>query len=252
MKVRAFVALIAAVCCSSLPARAQAPFEVNAQVALSSLISLTDGHLSTIADALKGVASTPAAQSGQWDAVAIPLRQVAGLNVSALLTFATPDGTYWTLDGGKQKANIRDRDYFKRAMSGQTVVGELVTSRATGKPAAIVAVPIRTATGEIAGTLGAAVFLDALSAQVKKEMGIGPDYIFWAIDATGKIAVHSDPTNIFMEPGKMSADLARVRDQMLSNEEGTIAYVYRGGHRTVVYRKSPLTGWRYGFGIISP
>jgi hypothetical protein len=251
MKLVAFTAA-ALLACWSLPASAQAPFEVSADVALSSLISLTDAHLRTVADTLGALAATPGVQRADWDAVKDPLRQVAALNVPAILTFSRPDGTYWALNGGRQSANIADRDYFKRAMHGDVVVGELVTSRSTGKPVAIIAVPIRSANGSVVGVLGAAVFLDALSAQIKKEMGVGRDYIFWAIDGTGKIALHSDPSNIFVEPGRMSPELARVRDEMLANDSGTTAYVFRGTHRTVVYRKSALTGWRYGFGIVSP
>jgi hypothetical protein len=37
---------------------------------------------------------------------------------------------------------------------------------------------------------------------------------------------------------------------MLANDEGTDSYTFRGKKRVVIYRKSPLTGWRYGFGMV--
>jgi len=242
-------ALAAIVACCAIPAQA-APFVIDGDVGLSSLIALSDGHLGTMAGTLEAIAATPDVQTARWDAVKGPLRQAAALNVSAIVTFARPDGSYWVLGSGKQSANIADRDYFRTAMSGQTVIGELVVSRTTGRQAAVVAVPIRNVAGTVVGILGASIFLDDLSARLKREMGIGSNVIFWAIDGTGKIAIHSDASNIFAEPGKMSPALANVRDEMLSHDGGTITYEYRGAQRTVIYRKSAISNWRYGFGIV--
>lgn len=237
--------------CFVAPARASAPFQVDGDVGLSSLIALSDGRLQAMAATLEAVAATPEAQSAQWDAVKKPLSQASALGLKGLLVFATPDGSYWTVSGGKQSANVAHRGYFKTAMSGAISIGDLVVSQSTGKMQTVVAVPIRTASGSVAGVLAATIFLDDFSAQLKRELGIGPNVIFWAIDGTGKIAIHSDPTNIFVDPGKMSPALAKVRDEMLSHDGGTMSYFYRGAHRTVIYRKSSISDWRYGFGVVT-
>lgn len=36
------------------------------------------------------------------------------------------------------------------------------------------------------------------------------------------------------------------------NEAGSLTYDFRGRQRSVVYRKSPVTGWSYVFGIVQP
>jgi hypothetical protein len=135
-------------------------------------------------------------------------------------------------------------------MRGHVSIGDLVTSRSTGRSVAIVAVPITQPGGAVAGLLGASVYLDSLSALVRREMGIGADDIFWAIDGRGIIAVHSDPSNIFVEPSKLSPALKAVGDAMLSREQGTQTYEYRGRMRTIIFRKSALTKWRFGFGVV--
>lgn len=242
-------AMLVAFC--TLSARAAAPFQVNGDVGLSALIALSDGRMQSMASILEAIAKSPSVQSGQWSSVQRPLREAAALGIPGALLFAAPDGSYWMLNGGKMTANVADRGYFKAAMSGRVSIGDLVTGRSTGKATAIVAVPVRNAGGSVIGVLAGAIFLEDLSAQLKQELGIGPNVVFWAIDDTGKIAIHSDASNLFVEPRKMSPALAKVADEMLSHDSGTMTYAFRGAERTVVYRKSSVTGWRYGFGIVT-
>lgn len=242
-------AMLIAFC--TLSARAAAPFQVNGDVGLSALIALSDGRMQSLASILEAIAKSPSVQSGQWSSVQRPLREAAALGIPGVLFFAAPDGTYWTLAGGKMSANVSDRDYFKTAMGGRVSIGDLTTSRSTGKAQTVVAVPVRNSSGLVIGVLAGSIFLADLSEQLKQELGIGPNVIFWAIDGTGKIAIHSDASNLFVEPRKMSPALAKVGDEMLSHDSGTMTYSFRGAERTIVYRKSSVSGWRYGFGIVT-
>ncbi|HVS46345.1 MAG TPA: cache domain-containing protein, partial [Verrucomicrobiae bacterium] len=125
-----------------------------------------------------------------------------------------------------------------------------VLGRSTGKPGAIVAVPVRAADGKIVGLVGSAIDLAQLTVLLQSEMGNGPGTVFWAIDAHGITALHSDPTNIFNDAAKMSPELKRAITHMLATDSGVENYSYKGKARTVVYRKSTLTGWTYGFGVV--
>ena len=40
--------------------------------------------------------------------------------------------------------------------------------------------------------------------------------------------------------------------QILSNEQGIVRYTFQERPRTVYYRKSPFSGWWYGFGHLGP
>lgn len=229
-----------------------APFDVSADVALASLVTIADGHLKTMADGLETLASTDDARTGQWEVLRAPLRQIAATNVGAALFYARPDGSYWTLDGGRQRVSVADRPYFGVVMSGRTSIGDLVRSRSTGRMSTVVAVPVKRADGSVSGVLGASIYLDDLSAQIVREMHLGPNDLFWAIDSHGTIALHSDPSAIFVSPASMSPQLARVTAAMLHDQSGTQTYEFRGRTRTVVFRASAFTGWRYGFGRVQP
>jgi methyl-accepting chemotaxis protein len=167
-----------------------------------------------------------------------------------VLWYAHPDGTYWTVDGGLQSGSLADRPYFKRVLAGSTVIGELVVSRSTNRPVAVVAVPVTGAKGVVDGVLGASIYLQPLSELLAREMNAGPEFIFWAIDGNGIIAIHSDASNIFTDPSAMSPELKNVTAEMLANESGTATYTFRGHKRTVIYRRSVLTNWHFGFGVL--
>lgn len=231
-----------------------AAFVVDGQVALHSLMSLSDAHLQKLADVLSMLAATDDARSGKWERVRPSLSEVARMNVPAMLWFALPDGEYWTLTQGRAAARLSDRPYFPRVLAGRTVVGELVVSRSTQRNSAIVAVPVRGRDGSVVGVLGSSVHLDSLAALIRKEMGgLDRAHIFFAIDADGLGALNSDPALIFTEPMKLGDEgMTRAFSEMLSHQQGVVTYNFRGNRRTVLYRKSPVSGWWYGFGVIEP
>jgi hypothetical protein len=81
-------------------------------------------------------------------------------------------------------------------------------------------------------------------------MHLGTGVAFFAVDSKMVIALHSDPTNIFVEPSKISPELDAVGRKMIENESGVQTYVYRGKARTMLFVRSKLTGWRFGFGVV--
>lgn len=227
---------------------AAAPPRLSSDVALSSLIAVTDAHLTKLADTMRLTADTDAARSHQWSRIRPLLQTLRPMNVACLLWFAQPDGSYWTLDGGRQANSLAARAYFPRVLRGHTVLGDLVVSKATRKATAIVAVPI-IERDAVVGVLGASVYLDRLSNQIRGEMHLPPDAIFFSFDANAIVALDWDKTLIFLEPRKLSPDLDRAFGAMLAHTQGTETYAFRGKPRTVIYRKSPVTGWWYAFGF---
>jgi hypothetical protein len=247
--IRSLAVFLAFALCCGVGSAAEPVFSVDANVALASLMSLSDDHIATMAGSLDTVAATAAAASGDWLQIKPVLRKAASLNVAAVVFYANANGAYWTITDGKQPSTISDRPYFIRAMRGERPIGDLIASRSTGKAVAVVAVPVMGKNGKANGVLGASIYLDQLSLQLGAEMHLSPNLVFWALDSHGTIALHSDTSNVFVQPGKLSPQLQRVTARMLAQRSGTETYSYKGQTRTVVFRKSPLTGWTYGFGI---
>ena len=144
---------------------------------------------------------------------------------------------------------IGDRPYFAQVFSGKNAVGDIVVGRSTGNATAIVAVPIRSAGGAVVGLLGAGVDLAKLNAQLAREMGVGGNVVFWATDARGVTALHSDARNILNEALKIP-ELEKALKHMIATDSGVETYSFKGATRTVLFRHSMLTGWTYGFGVV--
>ncbi|HET7224577.1 MAG TPA: hypothetical protein VFK69_02595 [Candidatus Eisenbacteria bacterium] len=222
---------------------------MDGSIALHSFMALSDGHLQKLADALRLVSTMDEVRTGEWERIRGPLAQVGSMTVPAVLWFAEPNGAYSTLRG-RAVGNLADRPYFPRALGGQIVIGDLVVSRSANRNTAIVAVPVRGRDDQIVGVLGASVHLDSLGALIREEMGgLGANLRFFAIDATPIGALNSDPTLIFTEPMKLGDEgMKRAFAEIISHQEGVVTYTFRGQERTMLYRRSPVTGWWYAFG----
>lgn len=237
-------------CSESAPTEPQ-DFAVEGRVALASLIALSDGHLQQIAGHFEVLAGSPDAVSADWERVRGPLASVAERNVPALIWFALPDGSYWSVQSGKATGNLTTRAYWPRLMAGQNVLGDLVISKATGKPTAIVAVPIRNGAGEIVGVFGSSVYLDSLSLRIKREMDLQPDELFFAIDSTPLASIQDDPTEVFLDPFALNEpELERAIREVMSRDESVVTYSFGGKTRTVICRHSPVTAWWYCLGHV--
>jgi hypothetical protein len=228
-------------------------FVVDGEIALRTLMALGDAHLRKMADMLQVLAGTDAARSADWDRVRAPLAEVAERNVPAVNWFALPDGSYWSIQEGRAPGNLSDRAYWPRVMAGETVIGDLVVSRATGRNVAIVAVPVLGRDNGVVGALGASVHLDSLSARIGQEMGLGPNHLFYSLDTEPLVGLHVDPQTIFLHPlEEGDPDVERAMREILSRDEGVVSYPFRGTQRTVLFRRSPVTGWWYAFGVLEP
>ena len=222
----------------------ESAISIDGRIGVASLVSLSDAHFQKMADSLQVLALSGAAQSGDWAQIKRPLAEVAKRNVAALNWFALPDGSYWSVQSDKEPGNLAGRDYFPMALAGQTVIGELVVSKSTDKPVAIVAVPVHGEKGAVVGVLGASVYLDQLSARLSWEMDLDDGVIFYAFDRTGRFSLQWDPSLIFLEAGeKAEEEASRAIEEMLSKQQGVMTHRFRGNDRIVLFRRSPVTGW---------
>lgn len=231
-------------------ATSSAAFTVDGNVGLQSFVSLTDAHIHAMLDSLVIFSQTASVRSGSWAAIEAAFPPAMQGNVpTATYFYARQDGSYWVVGKGRQTVAISDRPYFNQAISGANAVGDVVLSRSVGNAVAVVAVPVRNASGKVVGIVGAGIDLAKLTAMLTKEMGIGSNAVFWATDAQGVTALHSDPANIFNDALKVP-ELKSALEHMIATDSGMQTYAFKGKTRTVLYRHSALTGWTYGFGIV--
>jgi len=224
---------------------------VDQKVALSALVSLIDGHIQKVADCLTLVAITDQVKSGNWDKMKDLLSEIEKVNISSVIWFVRPDGSYYTTEKGLvTDQNLKDRDYFPRVMAGEPVIGSLVVSKSTGKKSVIVAVPIKNKE-KIVGAIGASIFLEQFSDLILQEMHLPDDIVFYALDKNSETVIHRAAFRVFEQPTLLGNEtLATAIKEIVSRSEGSVEYVFQGTNRAVYFQTSPLTGWRIVLGKV--
>lgn len=230
-----------------VPAAAtEVPVSGNAQadLALDIMVAETDGHLTTILRPLEVIAVTTEAQSGEWQNIRPLLAMLEEKEPDALLWYAFPNGTYYTVSDGLASASLKTRSYFPVVLAGNESVGIVVVSHATGKNAAVLAVPVRNQHA-VTGVVGASVYLDTLTDTLRSKVP-GP-FIFYAIDTESKFALHADKGQISRNVSTIGPETSfgRAIGTIRSGNAGTVEYDDGGVHYLARFRSYPLTGWRF-------
>lgn len=224
---------------------------ISARVGLSALTSLCERHLLRIADDLEQAAGTPTARSLDWQNIRKMLLDLSRRNISASAHwFSLPDGRYWTTERGLSSERLSDRAYFSNLFRGERVLGSLVASKSSGRSSAVVAVPIRSEEGAVVGALGASVDLEQLSLLLGRELGVDETMIYYSFDSKPILGLVWDPSLTLADPNELGSEVRLAFDRMRRHENGLETYAFRGRKRTVVFRRSPLTGWWFAFGVL--
>lgn len=231
----------------------ETPQQVDARIALHGIRALAEWRLRDVASELSLIAATDAAKSGAWDTMKGLLQALAATNIPAnAIWFVRPDGFYYTVELGFTGLNLSDRPYFPGLMAGQTVLGTLVISRSTNKRSVIVAQPVRVGS-QVIGAVGVSYSVDQLSAEIDQTMQLPGAAVFYALDGTGQTALHRNPALMFEYPSDMGSDsLKAAVAQMLSQQSGTVEYVFQNMHKTVLFERSSVLGWVFAVGFSAP
>lgn len=242
--------LLAAPLCFSAVEGTEAGPMLDARVALNAYSAAVEARLEGVRNAVRSVAATEEARSGDWERIQVPLAAMAsGIGDAAAVWFALPDGRYWTVGQGLVGKSLKDRAYFGNLLMGDEVVGALVVSKSTAARAVIVASPVLEE-GRITGAVGVSIDAAKFAAELDAAIRFPPNVVFYALDSSGETALHRASELIFAFPSAQgSPTLSNAVDTMLSSEEGIVHYEYGGNMKTAVFARSPLTRWVFVLGV---
>lgn len=239
-----------AVLCAGVPAEG---FNVEARVAVAEFRSTVEAELVGDLAALRTLASTREARTGEWDRIKGPLSVLAAsIEHDAAVWFARADGSYFTVEKDLMDQNLRERAYFPALLAGRDVVGALVISKSTGKRSVVVAAPVMQ-DGKMSGALGMSLDMETWSASLERRTAFPDNVVFYALDADGQTVLHRVGNLIFEFPSEQgSPTLSDAVKQMLTEPRGVVHYHFGGSYRTAVFERSPLTGWVFVLGLAQP
>ena len=142
--------------------------------------------------------------------------------------------------------NIGDRDYFQSARrESKIVLSDIEVSKSTGKPIAVVCVPIKAYNGKFLGTFGLVIhanyFTELVSGREIGETGYG-----FMADATGLCIAHPKPENILKTNFTSINEMDEITRRMKAEETGTEEYEFQGIHKIAGFAPVGINGWSIG------
>lgn len=196
-------------------------------------------------------ANSPVIRTMDWNSIEPYLSQEVKekLDVYDHFMVAELNGNYNTTLR-RNVGNVSDREYFKHAMEGKTVVSNPVISRSTGKPAAFIASPILDGNGKIKGVMAGAVNLIKLSRIIENLKYNYPNSYSYIVDKEGQIIAHPREElilrhNITKESDVISKSIAEVSAEILTNDRGSNTYSFENIVSMNYYHIIPNTdGWK--------
>jgi methyl-accepting chemotaxis protein len=171
-----------------------------------------------IADTLVATSNTVATSINGWDDINVrglrqaarldpvtsmdSARQTPVLNVigstyewSYLVFTVAPNGDNIARNDGGPLTKYGDRSYFKDIMGGADIARQVVIGRSNGKPALIVAAPIRAESRSVAGVIAMAMNLDDISRTVN-DIRFGSSGHAILLDASNKVIAHGEASKV--------------------------------------------------------
>lgn len=136
------------------------------------------------------------------------------------------------------KLNVSDRQYFKDAIAGKTVISDVLQSRTTGNPIVVVATPIKdgeTVRGVLFGVLDLNWFSSKFISNIKV-LETGYAFLF---DQKGTFIAHPDKNQIL----KTKLGDFEWGAGLLGKGHGYLQYTFQGASKKAVFHTSEILGW---------
>ncbi|MEN6412705.1 MAG: methyl-accepting chemotaxis protein [Veillonellales bacterium] len=186
----------------------------------------------------------PLVQSGDFEAIAPFLSNVVQTyKVYDSIGYVKPDGTFINSFG--KHDSVADRDYFQRAIKGESFISDPVVSRSTGKSTTVVAIPVKT-DGRVSGVLYGSINMEKISKKVL-EIKVGQTGYAYVLQGDGVAIIHPDKEMAMkvntVQDTNFPPILRSVNERVVKGEVGLASYEYAGVHKTVAFAPVPGAKW---------
>ena len=176
------------------------------------------------------------------------IRNEAGQDYEAILVVDTTGATIADGTNGENtraKLSIKDREYFKQAMSGVSNVGQAIKSKISGKPAVPLCAPVRNDNGAIIGAVATVLSIDFLSEKIVT-IKVGETGYPFIIDHTGLTVVHPNEQHVLNTNLGKAKGMEEITRRMMNLETGVDDYVFESISKIAGYAPVETTAWSVG------
>jgi methyl-accepting chemotaxis protein len=136
------------------------------------------------------------------------------------------------------KVKVPDRQYFQKAMKGETNVSDVYVARTTGKPAFAIAAPIKDR-DTVIGVIFAVPDLEKFTQSYIDPVKVFDSGYMFIYDSTGIVFAHKDRAQI-MKLNMNEKDFGR---EMINKKQGHIRYNFQGIDKLVSFEPCKTVPW---------
>ena len=136
------------------------------------------------------------------------------------------------------KINVKDRDYFKAAMSGNLFVSDVQRSKGSGNPVFFIAAPVKD-TDAVNGVLTGVVSVNAFARMFVDSHKIGDSGYTYIFQSDGTVIAHPDKEKI-LTLNMAEFDFGK---EMIQKGEGVMSYAIEGIEKIVAFQKTKEMNW---------
>ncbi|OCQ90173.1 two-component system sensor histidine kinase/response regulator [Nostoc sp. MBR 210] len=197
------------------------------------------------------IANTSTVRSLDWS-VAAPYLQAEVQRIHDFFFFqiVSPDGSFANTKVGRSTKNIKDRDFFQKALAGQTNISDPFISRSTGIPLIAIATPIYAnsqANNSPIGVFHGNVKVDRID-KVVNSLRYGQNSYAFAINSQGQAIVHPDAAlmSTVEKPAPsllQNPNLRAIAKQMVNKKQGIELLEIDGTQKYVAYLPLHEANW---------
>ncbi len=215
------------------------------RIILEDAINRSEGFIAGELTRLQNIAESGIAKEGDWENILNALKDDPE-KIAALYWYALPDGSYYTSERGKVKANLSDRAYFPTLLAGKDVVGYPIIGKTSGKKSFVIAVPV-IKDGEVTGIVASSIYLDEFWNRIKANITIPENMDFYAVNSQG-IAMFDFEKRDYCLINVFELDSYTLTDavkKIIASDKGYVEYEWNDKVKIAVYEKSEISDWHY-------
>ncbi|HWR29100.1 MAG TPA: methyl-accepting chemotaxis protein [Negativicutes bacterium] len=191
-----------------------------------------------------GIALAPVLQTGNPELIVPFLANATKLN-GRYDTFGYMTSTGLTYDKNGAVGDRSTREYFPKAMQGESAISDPIISAATGELVAVVAVPVKV-DGKVTGVFFGTLSLAEISRKTS-EVKIGKTGYAYMIKTDG-VTIASPNKELIMKDNllkneKILPALRKIAEQMVKGEAGVATYEHNGVDKMMGFAPVANAGW---------
>jgi methyl-accepting chemotaxis protein len=219
---------------------------------------LVETRIQSLISSLNRIALRKEIQTLEWE-MQLPVMKEELTGTEFLdIAVVLPDGNAYYTDGSVSQ--LGDRDYVKKAFSGQSNVSDVIISRVTNEPVIMVAVPILKEE-KVIGVLIGRRDGNALS-DITNDTGYGKEGYGYMLGGSGNIIAHPDKSKVLeefnpilqLEKKPELKSLAAAVATILETKQGVTKYKYAEDNqekRLIYAGFAPVQGTNWTFIIVA-